>query len=95
MRDTPWTVADYATYAVLLRPDGTPAGRIHVIAEAHEIARRMNAATPAATQAFCLTGAEFSAAIAAAEARGAKSAWGCSEESAAQIRDAARDARDG
>lgn len=49
MSNALWTVADYATYAVLHRPDGSAAGRIHVIAEAHEIARAMNAAKKEAT----------------------------------------------
>lgn len=44
---TLWTVADHATYAVLHRPDGTPAARFHVIAEAHEAARAINAAKEA------------------------------------------------
>lgn len=39
-----WTVADQSTYAVLHRPDGTPAARFHIIAEAHEAARAINAA---------------------------------------------------
>lgn len=38
-----WTVADHSVYAVLHRPDGTPAARFHVIAEAHEAARAINA----------------------------------------------------
>lgn len=38
-----WTVADHDTYATLHRPDGTIAARFHVIAEAHEAARAMNA----------------------------------------------------
>ena len=33
-----WTVADHSVYAVRHRPDGTPAARFHVIAEAHEAA---------------------------------------------------------
>lgn len=38
-----WTVSDHSTYAVLHRPDGSQAARFHVIAEAHEAARAMNA----------------------------------------------------
>lgn len=38
-----WTVADHDTYATLHRPDGTIAARFHVIAEAHDAARAMNA----------------------------------------------------
>ncbi len=38
-----WTVADHDTYAVMHRPDGSAAARFHVIAEAHEAARAMNA----------------------------------------------------
>lgn len=37
-----WTVADYDTYAVLMRPDATPAARFHVIAEAHMDADAIN-----------------------------------------------------
>jgi len=39
---TVWTVADFATYAVLCRPDGSAAARFHVIAEAHAAARAIN-----------------------------------------------------
>lgn len=39
-----WTVSDYATYAVLCRPDGTSAARFHVIAEAYAVAKLINAA---------------------------------------------------
>lgn len=45
----PWTVADHDVYAVLLRPDGTPAARFHVIAEAHMAARAINATQEALT----------------------------------------------
>lgn len=49
-----WTVADYETYAVLCRPDGSAAARFHVIAEAHAAARAMNAAMPSHPQLRCL-----------------------------------------
>lgn len=41
-----WTVADYDTCAVLMRPDNTAAARFHVIAEAHEACRALNGAAP-------------------------------------------------
>lgn len=68
-----WTVANHDTYAVLHRPDGTAAARFHVIAEAHEVAARMNAmdAVAAAVQAeraaFSTAWADLKAAIEAAE----------------------------
>jgi len=37
-----WTVADYETYAVLCRPDGSAAARFHVIAEAYMAAEAIN-----------------------------------------------------
>lgn len=39
---TIWTVADFATYAVLCRPDGSAAARFHVIAEAYIAAEAIN-----------------------------------------------------
>lgn len=44
MASDQWSWKDCGTYAVLLRPDGTIAGRIHVIAEAEQIAKWINEA---------------------------------------------------